>query len=75
MNFQRWSKQKSIPGIPSEAEVKAEGIEVGDMNAKLLKKIEELTLYLIQQNKKMSAIEKDNIELKKAVFKSQKKSP
>jgi hypothetical protein len=64
-----------LPGIPSEAEVKAEGIEVGDMNAKLLKKIEELTLYLIQQNKKMSAIEKDNIELKKAVFKSQKKSP
>jgi hypothetical protein len=62
-----------LPGIPSAAEVKAEGIEVGDMNAKLLKKIEELTLYLIQQNKKMSALEKDNIELKKAVFKSQDK--
>ncbi|PTT04058.1 hypothetical protein DBR11_00645 [Pedobacter sp. HMWF019] len=62
-----------LPGIPSAAEVKTEGIEVGDMNAKLLKKIEELTLYLIQQNKKMSALEKDNIELKKAVFRSQDK--
>jgi hypothetical protein len=37
-----------LPGIPSAEEVKANGINVGEMNAKLLQKIEELTLYLIE---------------------------
>ncbi|WP_316834533.1 hypothetical protein [Pedobacter nutrimenti] len=45
-----------LPGIPSAAEVKAEGIEVGDMNAKLLKKIEELTLYLIELKKEVKEL-------------------
>ncbi|TKC56598.1 hypothetical protein FBD94_23075 [Pedobacter hiemivivus] len=40
-----------LPGIPSAAEVKANGIDLGEMNAKLLQKIEELTLHLIEQNK------------------------
>ena len=40
-----------LPEIPSEAEVTENGINLGEMNAKLLQKIEELTLYLIQQNK------------------------
>lgn len=44
-----------LPGIPSAAEVKANGIDLGDMNAKLLQKIEELTLLLIQQNKNFEA--------------------
>jgi hypothetical protein len=41
-----------LPGIPSTAEVKANGIDLGEMNAKLLQKIEELTLHLIEMNKK-----------------------
>lgn len=44
---------KHLPEIPSEAAVKADGIDLGEMNGKLLKKIEELTLYLIEQNKKL----------------------
>jgi hypothetical protein len=40
-----------LPGIPSAEEVKANGVELGEMNAKLLKKIEELTLYLIEIKK------------------------
>nr|WP_068892972.1 hypothetical protein [Pedobacter panaciterrae] len=40
-----------LQGIPSAEEVKSNGIDLGEMNAKLLKKIEELTLYLIDQNK------------------------
>ena len=40
-----------LPEIPSEAEVTENGINLGEMNAKLLQKIEELTLYLIEQNK------------------------
>ncbi|WP_159451689.1 hypothetical protein [Pedobacter africanus] len=39
-----------LPGIPSAAEVKANGIDLGEMNAKLLQKIEELTLHLIEIN-------------------------
>jgi len=41
-----------LPGIPSAEEVKANGIDLGEMNAKLLKKIEELTLYLIESEKR-----------------------
>jgi len=58
-----------LPGIPSAAEVKTNGIDVGEMNAKLLKKIEELTLYLIKQDKELKKIKIDNQKLKKAVFK------
>ncbi|MDR2928415.1 MAG: hypothetical protein LBV41_09510 [Cytophagaceae bacterium] len=41
-------EHKTLPGIPSEAEVKDAGIDVGTMQAKLLQKIEELTLYVIE---------------------------
>jgi hypothetical protein len=40
-----------LPGIPSAAEVEKNGIELGDMNKKLLQKIEELTLYMIEMRK------------------------
>jgi len=46
-----------LPGIPSAAEVKATGVDLGDMNAKLLQKIEELMLYTIEQNKKINKLE------------------
>jgi len=48
-------KNKHLPEIPTEDEVQKEGISVGEMNAKLLQKIEELTLYLLEQNQKMEA--------------------
>jgi hypothetical protein len=37
--------------IPSAGQVKANGFEVGEMNRLLLQKVEELTLYMIEQNK------------------------
>ena len=40
-----------LPDIPTEAEVKEKGVSVGDMQAKLLAKIEELTLHMIHQDK------------------------
>lgn len=40
-----------LKGIPSAAEVKNNGIDLGEMNSKLLKKIEELTLQVIELNK------------------------
>lgn len=44
-------KNKHLPEIPSAAEVKTNGIDVGEMNATLLRKIEEMTLQMIQLNK------------------------
>jgi hypothetical protein len=40
-----------LPDVPSEAEVLENGIDLGAMDAKLLQKIEELTLYMIEQNR------------------------
>ena len=39
---------KHLPEIPSAAEMEANGIDLGDMNMRLLKKIEELTLHQIE---------------------------
>jgi hypothetical protein len=44
-------KYRHLPGIASEAEVQQDGIDLGDHQAALLKKVEELTLYLIEENK------------------------
>lgn len=49
---ERHIKEKGhLPGIPSATEVKSNGIYLGEMNSKLLQKIEELTLHLINENK------------------------
>ena len=45
------TEHQHLPEIPSEAEVTENGINLGEMNAKLLQKIEELTLYLIEEHK------------------------
>jgi len=54
-----------LPGIPSAAEVEENGIELGDMNKKLLQKIEELTLYLIEKDKEVKKIKQDNEDYRK----------
>ncbi len=43
---------KHLPGIPSAAEMEENGIDLKEMNLKLLQKVEELTLHLIEQEKK-----------------------
>ncbi|MEP1490168.1 MAG: fibronectin type III domain-containing protein [Algibacter sp.] len=47
-----------LPNIPSAKDVKENGLLLGDMNAKLLEKIEELTLYIIQMEKRLNKLEK-----------------
>ncbi len=49
---------KHLPGVPSAAEVAEKGIDVGDNQAALLEKIEQLTLIIIDQHKKIEAQEK-----------------
>ena len=48
-----------LPDIPSEAEVMEKGITLGDMNSKLLQKIEELTLYTISQHKEIKKMKQE----------------
>jgi hypothetical protein len=52
---------KHLPEVPSATEVKSNGIPVGEMNALLLKKIEELTLYIIEQQKEINTL-KTNLQ-------------
>lgn len=47
-----------LPGVPGAAEVVEKGVDVAKMDAKLLEKIEELTLYSIQQQKQIDQLEK-----------------
>lgn len=51
-----------LPDFPSEQEVKENGFEISDMQAQLLQKIEELTLYILQQEERILQLEQ---ELKK----------
>lgn len=49
-------ENKHLPNIPAAAEVEKEGINLGDMNKRLMEKVEELTLYIIDLNKKNNAL-------------------
>ena len=53
-----------LPDVPSEKEVLEKGIALGEMKAKLLQKIEELTLYVIDINKRVKSLEEENKALK-----------
>jgi len=59
------SENKHLPEIPSAKEMEANGVDLGDMNMRLLKKIEELTLYIIEQNERLEKAEKKIEELEK----------
>ncbi|MCC9073590.1 tail fiber protein [Flavobacterium sp. F-65] len=61
-----------LPEIPSAKEIEKNGFMLAEMNMSLLKKIEELTLYSIEQSKKILIIEKQNerLEIENQAFKS-----
>lgn len=51
-------ENKHLPDIPSATEMTKNGVSMGDMQVKLLQKVEELTLYAIQQNDSKKELEK-----------------
>jgi hypothetical protein len=57
-------KEKHLPEIPPAREIKEQGIDLGAMQMQLLRKIEELTLYTIEQDKKVSTVLDQNQALK-----------
>ncbi|SHL46819.1 hypothetical protein [Flavobacterium chilense] len=56
-----------LANIPSEEEVLKNGINLGEMNAKLLQKIEELTLYMIEIKKENTEMKNKQVELENTV--------
>ncbi len=56
-------ENKHLPQIPSEKEMLEKGLTLGEMNIKLLQKIEELTLYTIDQDKQIKELKKENTKM------------
>ena len=54
-----------MPDVPSAADIHKNGIDVAEMDATLLRKIEELTLYTIQQQKQIETLQQQIKELQK----------
>ncbi|RXK82903.1 TMF family protein [Filimonas effusa] len=68
-------ENKHLPEVPSAAEVKKEGLDLGENQAILLKKIEELTLYIIGQNKQISQQNKKIESMEKQIAALQANHP
>ncbi|MNQ31808.1 hypothetical protein D3C85_451890 [compost metagenome] len=69
-----------LENIPSEEEVIKNGVNLGEMNAKLLQKIEEMTLYMIEMKKENEIVKNENklmkenqIELERRILKIENK--
>jgi hypothetical protein len=60
-------QHQHLPGIPAAKEIQEKGVSLGAMQAKLLAKVEELTLHMIQQDK-------DNRELREQVTRQEKQN-
>ncbi|MBI4932013.1 MAG: hypothetical protein HY841_14740 [Bacteroidetes bacterium] len=58
-------KYKHLPEVPSGKELNKNGVSVGEMSITLLKKVEELTLYMIELEKKNNAMAEEIEKLKK----------
>lgn len=64
-------ENKHLPDVPSEKDVLKDGVNLGDMDAVLLQKIEELTLYIIEQGKSIDLLRKQNEVLSKKLNSAQ----
>jgi hypothetical protein len=54
------NKNSHLPEIPSAKEIEKNGLFLAEMNMNLLKKVEELTLYMIEQSKEIETLKKEN---------------
>lgn len=57
-------KDGHLPGIPAASIIDQQGVDLGDMQVKMMQKIEELTLHLIEMNKRIIQLEEENEKLK-----------
>ena len=63
------SENKHLPEVPSEKQMQTEGLNINEFQIKLLQKIEELTLYVIQQEKRIQEQENSSLEQKEVIEK------
>lgn len=59
------TKNKHLPDVPTGKEINKNGVSVGEMSMVLLKKVEELTLHMIELEKKNAGMEAEIAKLKK----------
>ena len=64
-------ERKHLPGISPGKEMEANGINLSEMNMKLLEKVEEVTLHLIALNKQMKQLKEENEKLKSIILKGE----
>lgn len=57
-------ENKHLPNVPSADDMKNNGLDVTQTSAKLMEKIEELTLYMIEMNKEIKNLKQENEKLK-----------
>jgi len=62
------AKNKHLPNVPSAAEMVSNGLDVAEMDAKLLEKIEEAYLYIIQLDERVKNLETENKQLKSQII-------
>ncbi len=58
---------RHLPNVPSRADIKANGLNLSQFNMHLLEKVEELTLYTIEQNRQISTLEQRLAQLEAAL--------
>jgi hypothetical protein len=66
-------ENKHLPDIESAREMEEKGLDLGKMDMKLLQKIEELTLYMIEFKKEMNGLINENEKLKERIMELERK--
>ncbi len=59
---------KHLPDVTAGNEIETNGLEVGKTSAQMIRKIEELTLYMIEQDKALKALQMQNTRLESAII-------
>jgi len=60
-------EHRHLPDVPPATELEENGSDVGAMQIRLLQKVEELTLYLIEQKKDLAQLQRENEQLREEV--------
>jgi hypothetical protein len=66
-------KNHHLPDVPTEKEVKQNGLNLGEMNKVLVKKVEELTLYMIDKDRQLAAQQAEINDMKRQMEAIEKK--
>jgi hypothetical protein len=57
-------KEKHLPDIPSARTIREEGINIAEMQMQLLRKVEELTLYILEQQQVIEGLKEETQQLR-----------